>query len=40
MISQNESIVESDMGGLPSYKASDKTLKEVTEIKNALEKAV
>ena len=39
-ISHNESIVESDMSGLPSYKASEQAIKEVSEIKKALEKAV
>ena len=39
-MSHNESIVESDMGGLPSYKASEQAIEEVSEIKKALEKAV
>lgn len=39
-ISHNESIIESDMGGLPSYKASELALKEVGKIKKALEKVV
>ncbi len=39
-IHHNESIVESDMGGLPSYRASDQAIKEVSEIKKSLEKAV
>jgi len=39
-ISHNESIVETDMAGLPAFKASEQALTEVKEIKNALEKAV
>jgi CO dehydrogenase maturation factor len=39
-MSHNESIVESDMSGLPSYTASDQALNEVRAIKEALEKKV
>ncbi len=39
-ISQNESIVESDISGLPSYKASGQAIEEAREIKKNLEKAV
>lgn len=39
-ISLNESIVESDIRGLPSYEASVQAVEEVREIKKNLEKAV
>jgi len=39
-ISQNESIIESDMQGLPSYKASEDAITEVREIKKVLESSV
>ncbi len=39
-ISMNESIVESDISGLPSYQASTQAVEEVREIKKNLEKVV
>ncbi|MBI5057871.1 MAG: AAA family ATPase [Nitrospirae bacterium] len=39
-ISFNESIMELDINGLPSYKASQKTLDEAKAIKDNLEKAI
>lgn len=39
-ISMNESIVESDISGLPSYQASAQAVEEVREIKKNLEKMV
>ena len=39
-ISMNESIVESDISGLPSYQASAQAVEEVREIKKNLEKVV
>ncbi len=39
-ISFNESIMESDINGLPSYKASPQTLEEAVTIKKSLEKLV
>ena len=39
-MSHNESIVETDMSGLPSYKASQQALNEARTIKEALEKKV
>jgi CO dehydrogenase maturation factor len=39
-ISMSESIVESDMSGLPSYQASIQAVEEAREIKENLEKAV
>lgn len=38
-MSFNESIMESDIQGIPSYKASEKTLSEALVIKSALEKS-